>query len=837
MGLGVTASGAVHQHGGVDARPQAAGDGEAPFALLDAAIEGNAVLEATGLGRWHWDPVDGKVGYDAIAARILHLPESAARLPLSSFLATLEAEDAADVATAIITSAEHGSGILEKVRVRAGAQGPGWARLRGGAVVGADGMVRGVLGIVADTSDLHTEREHVRHRLQDVSDGVLALESDWTISYANPTAGRLLGHEVPDLLGCSLWEVLPEDVESPVWVNYHWAMRTQRPVAFEAYSAPVGGWFEVRAFPAAGGLTVYLRSVDAQHEAERQRLQLIHRLERALSRGRQLLELTEALSGQLSVQSVADTVTAHARRSLGVVFAGIALVDETGQWMTYTSLDPLPKETHEFWSRVPLSMEAPVTAAARNRTPYFHESVAAAERDFPGIGLHMRTAGTPSLAHLPLEGSTGALLGTLALSWDTPHMAGPEEREFIRTMTGYCAQALERAMLFEQQRTVADALQRAVLPDRMPVLDDWQLTARYVPATSGIEVGGDWYDAFELPDGRLGVAVGDASGHGLPAARVMSSLRNALRAYALLGEGPGRVLTRLDRLLSTLEPDAMATVVYLELEPGSGRGRWAAAGHPPPLWGTAGRIDLDPGHESDPPLGIVGPRGVRTHEVTFAPGEGVLLYTDGLIERPGEHLDYGLQRLVDSARALGVSRNVQRPVGGDAFLAWLDGLVAELIGAEGARDDVCVLALRRRPAVRAAPPHEGHDHDGRVVSRHLRPRPQAAGEARHLAQRTLTSWGLRHVMDTVSLVVSELVTNAVTHAKSVMTFSIELTDTAIRVSVTDGSALLPEEQAPEPSEEHGRGIQLVDLLSSAWGATLLPDGKMVWAEVPVPPIG
>jgi len=799
-------------------------DGEASVAALTFA-EPAVVLEASGLGRWEWHPADGKVGFDALAATVMGLPGGAGRLPLRDFLRGFEAEDVTDVSDAVIAAAEHGTSVLEEIRIRNGSGSAQWLRMRGGAIRNRDGEVVAVLGIVGDTTNLHTEREAVRHRLQDVSDGVLALEQNWTISYANPTAGRLLGHDVPHLLGRTLWDVLPEDAESPVWVNYHWAMRAQRPVAFEAYSAPVGGWFEVRAFPAAGGLTVYLRSVDAEHEAERQRLQLIHRLERALARGRRLLELTEALSGQLTVQSVADTVTEHARRSLGVTFAGVALVDERGQWLNYVSRDPLPQATAEYWAHIPLNLDAPVTAAARLRRAYFHDSLEAANRDFPGIGAHMRTAGTPALAHLPLEASTGVLLGTLALSWDTPHTATPEEREFIRTMAGYCAQALERAMLFEQQRTLAEALQRAVLPDDLPQPQEWQLSARYVPATSGIEVGGDWYDAFELPDGRLGVAVGDASGHGLPAARVMSSLRNALRAYALLGEGPGAVLTRLDRLLATLDPDALATVVYLELEPGSGRGHWAAAGHPPPLWGR--------GHENsytdidiDPPLGIVGPASVQTHEVALTPGSGVLFYTDGLIERPGESLDRGLERLLAATTQVAGDKTLE------GFNRWLDEVVAELIGVEGARDDVCVLALRRRtPEPYPGLGLQAGADRGCAVSRHLRPRPQAAGEARRLARRTLASWGIDQAVDAVLLVVSELVTNAVTHARSLMTFSLELHDDYVRVGVTDTSPSMPQEQAPEPSEEHGRGIQLVDLLSSSWGAQILPEGKRVWAQI------
>ncbi|MFN0282549.1 MAG: SpoIIE family protein phosphatase [Kineosporiaceae bacterium] len=796
-----------------------------------------SVLRASGLGRWSIEPGSYSVAVDDVLSDMLGVP-GAGTYPVEDLLLAVHPEDRTSVFATLeavslrcqVAAAGQESldriRVLEEFRLQRADSTTQWVRLRGGVVLGEDG-VRRITGVAADTTALRTSRERTGRTLAQVSDGVLILEPDWTIAYVNDSAARLLERKADDLLGRPFWEEFPESLDNPVSVNFRWSMDNQRPVTFETPTASTG-WLAVRTFPSVDGLTVYLRSVEAHHEAERERVRLIQRLERALARGRQLLALTKSLSTTLTVTEVADAVTANARRSLGTIFAGVALVDESEHRLHYVSMSPLPTETAAVWSHVPLSRSAPVSDTARLGRPFFHENVEQAVADFPDIGSHMLAAGTQALAHLPLLAGSGAVLGTLALSWGPSHPMSDEERGFLVTVAGHTAQAIERALLFEQHQTVADALQRAVLPDLLPTVPGMSLAATYVPAGGqlGGGVGGDWYDAFVLPYGRLGVAIGDAAGHGLPAARVMSVLRNALRAYAMLGGGPGSVVTHLDRLVARLEPDAFATLAYLELDPATGDGAWAAAGHPPMLQVTTdGSAAFLPG-DPDPPIGSLGPAGARHHRFRLEPGDALVLYTDGLVERRDVDLGSGLEAL---RAAVERARTESAP-------ALVDDVTTRLLGGRGPSDDVCLVAVQRDMVISAGPSIESHQPGPRQapIRWTLRAVPTAAFEARTAAREALRTWHLEELTDTLTLVVSELVTNAVTHARSDVALELCLLDDAVRVAVSDSSHRSPEHQDPGPREEHGRGVHLVDVLAARWGTERHPWGKRVWAELDLP---
>ncbi len=541
--------------------------------------------------------------------------------------------------------------------------------------------------------------------------------------------------------------------------------------------------------------------------------ELVRRLERALARGTRLLAVTRGLQTALTPVDVADVLTRHIRAASGAFFTGIALVDKEARQLRYLSMSPLPQTTTQAWQVIPLDADAPVAEAVRTGQAYFLESVEQAEARFPGIAQHMAEAGTRAMAHLPLMASNGRAMGTLAVSFAETRRISPNEREFLTTLAGYAAQAMERALLYEQQRTVAEALQGAVLPTALPVLAGWQVDGRFQSAAQGMEVGGDWYDAFTLPDGRLGCAVGDATGHGLAAARVMSSVRHALRAYAVLGIGPAGVLTRIDEMLAQLEPESLATVIYLELDPHTGAGSFALAGHPPmarchPAHGT-GFVEGEP----DPPLGCTGVRPRHEHPIQVRRGELILLYTDGLIERRGEDLSAGLNRLLRATAEERAAADV--PVRARHLL---DAIVDRLLADGTVGDDVSVMTVHRE----GRPP--------RRVRADLASRPLSVSQARALTRRTLSEWGVTSLRDDVVLVVSELVTNAVTHAGTApITFELLLDEAGLRVSVTDASHTPPELQDAAPGEEHGRGVSLVELLAAHWGMESTADGKRVWA--------
>jgi serine phosphatase RsbU (regulator of sigma subunit) len=176
-----------------------------------------------------------------------------------------------------------------------------------------------------------------------------------------------------------------------------------------------------------------------------------------------------------------------------------------------------------------------------------------------------------------------------------------------------------------------------------------ELAASYRAASEGSQVGGDWYDAFELPNGHIALAVGDAAGHGLQATALMAQMRNALRAYLFAMLGPAEALASLRRQLVLQEPDAFATAICAEIDPATGDAVWAAAGHPAPVRVNAqGRSAYMRG-EPSPPIGwtdgiaiVTGPE----HRFTLAPGERLLIFTDGLVERRGVNLDIGVTHLM-----------------------------------------------------------------------------------------------------------------------------------------------------------------------------------------------
>jgi PAS domain S-box-containing protein len=230
------------------------------------------------------------------------------------------------------------------------------------------------------------------------------------------------------------------------------------------------------------------------------------------------------------------------------------------------------------------------------------------------------------------------------------------------------------------ERKRADVLERSFVPERLPEVPGVRLAARFVPGGAGVEVGGDWYDVFDVGDGRIGLVIGDVAGRGVHAAAVMAQLRSALRAYALESHPPGAALERLNGLASTLGRIVMATVIYLVFDPSSGVVRLANAGHLPPLYVRAdgSTAFLDGGRSV--PVGAVRATFFREAEYSLEPGSALLLYTDGLVEQRRAPIDDGLARI-----AIALSEGHQD------LEELCDRLLAGIGG--GGEDDVALLAL------------------------------------------------------------------------------------------------------------------------------------------------
>jgi serine phosphatase RsbU (regulator of sigma subunit) len=229
---------------------------------------------------------------------------------------------------------------------------------------------------------------------------------------------------------------------------------------------------------------------------------------------------------------------------------------------------------------------------------------------------------------------------------------------------------------------IAEALQRRLLPDRIPQIPDLALAARYVPATADMEVGGDWYDVIQIRGGLIGLAIGDVAGHGPQAAATMGQLRIALRAYALQDPSPVSVMSSLQQLVSQL-PLEMATLIYLLFDPSTGRLRFTNAGHPPPLVFGGGEGSYLEGPLS-PPLGVTADADFAEDSRTLRSGATLLLYTDGLIERRSESIQAGLDRLL----------RVAAEHGGSEIDDLCDHILASLIEPDHVADDIALVAMR-----------------------------------------------------------------------------------------------------------------------------------------------
>ncbi|WP_147431993.1 ATP-binding SpoIIE family protein phosphatase [Motilibacter peucedani] len=546
-----------------------------------------------------------------------------------------------------------------------------------------------------------------------------------------------------------------------------------------------------------------------------------------------------ALAGLRLRRTVEAAAAFGAARDRAAVLAALTglLVPACGQWCAVHLLDA---------SRARLEL-----AAVAHADPAEQQALEAFLDGFP---VSLAAAGTPVVPApdaltVPL-GALGSSFGSVTVC-DPGRPLPPAVVELVEEVARHAAVALHHAAGIAASRSVAESLQRALLPGSLPELPGVEVAAHYAPGGSGAR--GDWYDAFELPGGRLGFAVGDTMGRGVAAAAAMGQARAALRGFALEGHGPAELLRRLDGVVSAFDEPSLTTCVYAVYDPVARRMTAACAGHLPPLL-----VDGDGGGYLDVEVGVpLGAGGMRPGAyadtvVTVHPGTTVLLFTDGLLRhfggaagadgRTGGQAD-GLVEGAEGARAA-----VLRAAGGavDRPVAELvERVLREVPGGADAPDDVALVALRAAVAEPVDPA------GARSLEIELPASLQAARIARARVLAALTGWGHGgsddaggpggfEAVDAVVLLTDELVTNAVVHAQSPLRLQVRATGTYLRVSVTDESPRLPSprgngvEEGSQPLDavpEGGRGLRLVDLLASRWGVEPLPVGKRIWFEV------
>lgn len=446
---------------------------------------------------------------------------------------------------------------------------------------------------------------------------------------------------------------------------------------------------------------------------------------------------------------------------------------------------------------------------------------------------------------LPTDGHTGAVVLRLE-----QHPLPADAHTLLASAAALVGQALARAHLFDRERSTAELLQRALLPQGLPQSGSFALAGRYEPVATGAVAGGDFYDAFTISDGRLVLVIGDVMGRGVAAATVMGQIRAATRGAAISDPEPESVLSALDELvlgLDDLWPDAVrtggaqrqgggfggelfVTMLYGLLDTHTGEVTLASAGHCPPVLMPSRRTQ--PGDAADdhsdrpdrahivdlvsgPPLGLGGVRPVQT--VKLDVGEVLLAFTDGLLERRSGTLAEGEERLLDLLDSVPT----------DSPRGVCQRVVEGMAASGGFEDDCALLALGRSSL------------EHRRASLVVPPLPEAVRPARDWARAQMAAWGVdEEAQFAVVTGLSELVTNVVLHASTDAHVSLELDGLRLTCSVSDtGSRGLPTSSSQGATATRGRGLQLVSSLSSAFGAHRSTTGSTVWFEVDVAPPG
>jgi GAF domain-containing protein len=429
---------------------------------------------------------------------------------------------------------------------------------------------------------------------------------------------------------------------------------------------------------------------------------------------------------------------------------------------------------------------------------------------------------------VPMIGD-GEVIGVMTFIDGAERTFQPDDVSLANEVASRAGVALSNATRFQHERVVAEVLQRAVLPDSLPQVEGMHFDAEYRAGAAGTYVGGDWYDVFQLDDEHVFFSVGDVMGKGAPAAALMGQVRSALRAYAVSGQSPSDVLSSLDHLFDVLEENRVVTVVVGLVNPKTGVVRLTNAGHPPPLVTRSNGTTSYCASENSLLIAAgLGQSARPSHELELGPGDSLVMFSDGLVERRGESITAGMDRLSD------VATDVAREGWPNRSAA----LLATLLSNDESTDDVVVLALHYLGVAAEGTngPELGTGPDG-MSTLYLDPVVASTTKARHWMAARLHDLPVE-VAECAALLTSELVTNAVLHAGTPLSVTLHFLSGRIRVDVADGSPVIPAVKEYGPDAATGRGLTLFNTLASDWGVHAVPGGKIVWFELPVDfPVG
>ncbi|MFF2231570.1 SpoIIE family protein phosphatase [Streptomyces anulatus] len=441
----------------------------------------------------------------------------------------------------------------------------------------------------------------------------------------------------------------------------------------------------------------------------------------------------------------------------------------------------------------------------------------------PERAARLREFGLHSLISVPMRARDTVLGLTTFMRSQNPVPFDEDDVAPARELVARAAVCVDNARRYTREHTAALVLQRSLLPHTLRGGTALDVASSYLPADAKDGVGGDWFDVIPLSGARVGLVIGDVVGHGIGAAATMGRLRTAVQTLADMDLPPDELLARLDDLVLRLSEEERAggpaerggttvvgaTCLYAVYDPASGCCTMARAGHPPPVVVTPDNTVSFPDLPTGPPLGLGG-LPFESLEIELPEGSLLGLYTDGLIEGADKDLGRGMERL---GRA--VSRD------GMPLKDLCPAVVEELLPVPQP-DDIALLLARTH---RLSPEH--------LASWDVPVDPAAVGETRAKVSRRLEAWGLEDLSMTTELIVSELVTNAIRYGAGPVRLRL-LFQSALTCEVSDASNTSPRLRHARTTDEGGRGLFLVAQLAHRWGTRYTPQGKIIWAEQPLP---
>ena len=544
---------------------------------------------------------------------------------------------------------------------------------------------------------------------------------------------------------------------------------------------------------------------DADPEADTDRRSIS-----APRRAEAVSEITSRLNLARTPQAVADAVGDVTRDFAGWFGVALGIVEPTDAVLELYWSAPLSDSVRARYLRVPLDIETPQTRSVRRNEAVFVPDAGSLQAEFPGPFRDAQTEGLGATAALPLVAGDGAVMGSLALLWSSERAFSDDDMAFALEISSCTAQALERVRSAERERSVALALQNALL-----ALDvrsrDVVIGAQYLSSDTDLRVGGDWYDAIERDDGKVVVAVGDVVGSGLDSAATMGRLRSSLGITGLQTSDPARILRYLDHYAERI-PGATATTVAIVVQD-SRRQRlsYVSAGHPPAIVvRPGGAVEVLSGGRSWPlDIGVDHARP-RAASAAFPAGSLLLLYTDGVVERRTEVIDEGIGRLTRSLR-----RHWNLPVRQLVRQVLRDAGIEDM----ARHDDAAVIALRSVGM-----------NDALFVET-IAATSDDISRLRHRFREWLGRTGVgTELAADITVAVNEAVTNAVMHGSGLdpdNAVQVEASNRAdaVLVSVSDGGQWLPGlERDPTLG---GRGFRIMEQLSDEVTIETAPPGTNV----------